>query len=333
VGRIFRTKGNAAILQWATGMQNAMIAEHSENRSWRSIADLMGPALAHIAFLGAPLNEKSLTPGRCDLAPKVVRETLRRFSVYDLESRTDLSGLRIRDCGDVALKTRAPEEAFEPLADAARDAYGAELTLIIGGNNAVTRPGVRALGDLSRVGLVTLDAHFDLRDTDGGLNNGNPVRALMEDGLPGKNIVQIGLAPFANTRRMHEFAESHSVDIHTASACHEQGVVKLVEKALTRLSKTCDAVYVDFDIDVIDRAQCPGAPGARPGGLPVRDFFAVARAAAAFPKVKAVDLTEFDPSLDVSDITALAAGRWVCEILSGFSARSAKPARKGRRPE
>jgi formiminoglutamase len=303
----------------------------SENRSWRSIADLLSPALAHVAFLGAPLNEKSLTPGRCDVAPKVVRESLRRFSVYDVETGGDLSGLRVRDCGDVALKTRTPEEAFGPLVEAARDAYGAELTLIIGGNNAVTRPGVRALGELSRVGLLTLDAHFDLRDTDGGLNNGNPLRALIEDGLPGKNIVQIGLAPFANTRRMHDFAKAQGIQINPLTECHEQGVVKLVDKALARLSKTCEAIYVDFDIDVIDRAQCPGAPGARPGGLAVRDFFAAARVVAAHPKVKAVDLTEFDPSLDVSDITALTAGRWVCEILSGFAARSAKPAKKDKR--
>lgn len=294
----------------------------SENRGWRSIADLMSPALAHVAFIGAPLSEKSLTPGRCDLGPKVVREALRRFSVYDLETGLDLSDLKIRDCGDVSLRTRTPEVAFHPLRDAVRDAAGAELTVIVGGNNAVTRPGLHGLGaDLSRIGLLTLDAHFDLRDTDGGLNNGNPVRALIDDGLPGRNIIQIGLAPFANTKRMHEFARTQGIEAHTISDCFERGIVKLAEKALTRLARACDTIYVDFDIDVIDRAQCPGAPGARPGGLPVRDFFAAARAIAAHPKVRAVDLTEFDPSLDSSDVAALTAGRWVCEILAGFSGR------------
>ena len=57
---------------------------------------------------------------------------------------------------------------------------------------------------------------------------------------------------------------------------------------------------VDFDIDVIDRAQLPGAPGARPGGLPVADFFRAARRLAEEERVRLVDLTEFDPSLDVS---------------------------------
>jgi formiminoglutamase len=294
----------------------------SENRQWQSIADLLSPALSRAALLGAPLSEKSLTPGRCDLGPKVVREALRRLSVYDLETGVDLAGLRVRDCGDVFLKTRTPEEAFLPLVDAMREASSAELVIVLGGNNAITRPCLRGLGeDLSRLGLITFDAHFDLRDCDGGLNNGNPVRALIEDGLPGKNIVQIGLQPFANSRRMHEFALAQGIEVHTIADCAERGAVKLADKALARLARQCDAIYVDFDIDVIDRAAAPGAPGARPGGLPLRDFFALARSVGAHPKVRAVDLSEFDPSLDVKDLTALVAARWAAEILAGFSQR------------
>lgn len=295
-------------------------SEHSECRRWTSVADLFA-ASGRVAFIGAPLNEKSLTPGRCDLAPKIVRETLRRFSVYDLETETDLSALKIEDRGDLNLKTRTPEESFAPIRDAVRGVAGHDLTILIGGNNAVTRPGVHGLGDLARVGLLTLDAHFDLRDTDCGLTNGNPVRALLEDGLPGKNIAQIGLAPFANTKRMHETAKAAGIEVRTIADCRKHGLKTLAGAALDRLSKHCDAIFVDFDIDVIDRAQCPGAPGARPGGLAVHDFFAAARTIAAHKKVRAVDLTEFDPSLDSSDVTTLAAGRWVCEILAGFARR------------
>jgi arginase family enzyme len=55
--------------------------------------------------------------------------------------------------------------------------------------------------------------------------------------------------------------------------------------------------------------------------MPAAMFFAAARRLAAEPRVRLVDLTEFDPSLDVSDISALTAGRWVCEILSGYAGR------------
>ena len=109
---------------------------------------------------------------------------------------------------DVAIDGLTIEQATGPIRDACADSVARhQLTLLVGGNNAVTRPAVVALGlPLDQVGLITLDAHFDLRDTSGGLGNGNPVRALREDGLPGKNIAQIGLAPFANSAAMHRDA-------------------------------------------------------------------------------------------------------------------------------
>ncbi len=296
----------------------------SEARSWRSVADLVTDGAADVALLGAPMNERSLTPGRCDLAPKVIRETLKRFSVYDVEAEASLSA-SLHDAGDVDLKTVSPADGFAPIREAAAAlAERHALTIVLGGNNAVTRPAVHAMGDLKTTGLITLDAHFDLRDTDQGMLNGNPVKALLEDGLPGSNIAQIGLAPFANTLRMHEVARASGIAVRTIADVRARGIAKVVDAALAHLDH-CERIFVDFDIDVIDRSQCPGAPGARPGGMAVADFFAATRQLAACPKVAGVDLTEFDPSLDVSDITALTAGRWVCEVLAGFSARKPTP--------
>jgi arginase family enzyme len=287
---------------------------------WKSVADLLGDE-GEVALIGAPMEAGSVTAGRCDLAPETVRRALRRFSNYDVETGKEL-GLAVRDAGDAAVRGVSPAEGFEPIRDAVEaETKRHELTLLLGGNNAVTRPAAHALGlPLDRVGLITLDAHFDMRDTDQGPMNGNPVRCLIEDGLPGWNICQIGLAPFANTAEMHRDASAAGIAVFTAADCHARGILPVVEEALERLAHK-ELLFVDFDIDVIDRSQLPGAPGARPGGLPVRDFFAAARRLAAHPKVKLVDLTEFDPSLDLSDIAALTAGRWVCEILAGFAMR------------
>jgi arginase family enzyme len=287
---------------------------------WKSVADLLADE-GEVALIGAPMEAGSVTPGRCDLAPETVRRALRRFSTYDVETGLEL-GFAVRDARDVPVQGISPADGFEPIRDAVEaETKRHDLTLLIGGNNAVTRPAAHALGlPLDKVGLITLDAHFDMRDTDQGPMNGNPVRCLIEDGLPGWNICQIGLAPFANTAEMHRDASAAGIAIFTAAECHARGILPVVEEALERLAHK-EALFVDFDIDVIDRSQLPGAPGARPGGLASRDFFAAARRLAAHPKVRLVDLTEFDPSLDVSDISALTAGRWVCEILAGFSGR------------
>ena len=290
--------------------------------SWKSVADLIVESgTVPVALAGAPMEAGSVTPGRCDLAPATIRRTLRRFSTYDVETGEALD-MALLDAGDADVVGVLPADGFAPILQLVRRCtLDHELTLLLGGNNAVTRPAAHGLGPpLDAVGLITLDAHFDLRETDQGLINGNPVRALLEDGLPGTNICQIGLAPFANTAKMHRDAEAAGIGVWTIADCRKQGVTAILKQALARLGEL-EAIMVDFDIDVIDRSQCPGAPGARPGGMPVEMFLEAARFLAAAPKVKLVDLTEFDPSLDVSDITALTAGRWVCEILAGYAAR------------
>jgi formiminoglutamase len=296
----------------------------SDCRSWFSAADLLTQdASAPVALLGAPLGLGSITPGKCDLAPATLRAAMKRMSVYDLETETDLSVLRVFDAGNADVEQLQPAEALEPIVSRMRPLLAAhKLTMLIGGNNAITRPAVHALDPtLQRVGLLTLDAHFDLRDTDCGLTNGNPVQALLEDGMPGAHIAQIGLLPFANTKKAHEKAKAAGIYVATAAACRAQGLAAIAENALARLSAKCDVIHVDFDIDVVERHAMPGAPGARPGGVAVQDFLDATRLICAHPKVKSVDLTEFDPSLDVAAISALTAARWACEVLAGYLKR------------
>ena len=291
--------------------------------SWPNLTDLLvnADAEAPVGLLGAPLAAGSVTPGRCDLAPALLRATLRRIGRYDVETGRELASL-IADHGDVAIDGMTIEEATAPIrvacaASVARHA----LTLLVGGNNAVTRPGVLALAlPLEKVGLITLDAHFDLRDTSGGLGNGNPVRALREDGLPGPNIAQVGLASFANSQAMHRDAIDGGHLVVTMERARRDGIVQAVSTALAHVAH-CEAIVVDCDIDVIDRGQLPGAPGARPGGMAAHDFFAATRMLASERKVRRIDLTEWDPPLDPTDLSALVAARWVAECLAGFEAR------------
>jgi len=295
----------------------------SDCRSWFSAADLLtDDASAPVALLGAPLGLGSITPGRCDLAPAIVRAACKRMSVYDLETGTDLSALHVFDAGDVDVVAKEPAEALAPIVERLGPLTRAHaLTILLGGNNAVTRPAVHALDPtLKRVGLLTLDAHFDLRDTDCGLTNGNPLQALLEEGVPGAHIAQVGLLPFANTKKAHEKAKAAGILIYDALHWREHGVLT-IQEALAKLAERVDVIHVDFDIDVVERGCMPGAPGARPGGALPHEFFDATRHICAHPKVRSVDLTEFDPSLDVASISALTAARWVCEVLAGYVQR------------
>jgi arginase family enzyme len=51
------------------------------------------------------------------------------------------------------------------------------------------------------------------------------------------------------------------------------------------------------------------------------DFFKAVRHLASVPRVRVIDLTEWDPPLDATDLSALTAARWVAECLAGYELR------------
>jgi formiminoglutamase len=233
--------------------------------------------------------------------------------------------LGARDLGDIPLADVTLEDALAPISSAVAHALeNADAVVMIGGNNGVTRPGVHGLSkSLDNCGLITLDAHFDLRDLDGGLTNGNPIRALLNDGLPGEKIVQIGLQPFANSRAYSDLARTSGITIMTMDQVRAHDVEMLLNEAFEYLSRITDTIYVDLDIDVLDRIFAPATSGSRPGGLTPWELRRVAWLCGVNPKVRVIDLVEVDPTRDIADSTMLATGSCLLSFASGLVTRLA----------
>jgi arginase family enzyme len=197
-----------------------------------------------------------------------------------------------------------------------------ELLVLLGGDNLLTWPAVQALSsDLSRVGLLTLDAHHDVRGFHAGPTNGTPVRGLLEAGLRGDNVVQVGIAELTNSREYRTWCAERAVRVVPIADCRSQ-LGEVVRAELDRLATRCDWVYVDLDVDVVDRAFVPGCPGARPGGLLPHDLLAAAVEAGRHPSVRAVDVVEVDAAADVNDVTVQLAAMCLLSVAAGFAART-----------
>ncbi len=279
-----------------------------------------------LTVLGAPLRLGSITPGRCDLAPQAIRQALARFSTYDIETAIDVRQLIAQDFGDLDLADARPEEAFAPLTEAVRDALkNADALVLLGGDNSITRPGCHGVGaSLNSCGLLTLDAHLDLRDTRAGLSNGNPVRALLDDGLPGSHIVQIGIQSFANSRAYAEVARNAGIKVITADEVRARSLDVAISESLEHLSAHVENIYVDLDLDVLDRAYAPATPGSRPGGFMPFEIRRAAWLCGRHPKVRVMDLVEIDPTQDIADATTMAAAACLLSFASGLLQRLSK---------
>jgi formiminoglutamase len=278
----------------------------------------------HLGVLGVPLRLGSITSGRCDLAPQAIREALHRYSTWDFDAGVDVGQLRINDIGDLPVADTLPGEAFMRVASDARALLANHTAVVLmGGDNSVTRPGVHALGSsLNRCALLTLDAHLDLRSLDEGLTNGNPVRALLADGLHGDHIVQVGIQSFANSPAYAAFAREAGIRVVTADRVRERSIGAVISESLAYLAQEADAIYVDLDLDVMDRAFAPGTPGSRPGGLTPADIRRAAHLCGRHPKVRMMDLVELDPQKDITNLTALAGAACLLSFASGIICRS-----------
>lgn len=281
-------------------------------------------ASATLAVVGAPVRLGSISGGRFDRAPEAIRRCLGRFSTALVDPPGDVRAVAARDLGDLDLADARPEHALPVLSGAVRGALAdADAVAIVGGDNSITRGAVHGLGeDLSRVALLTLDAHVDFRDTAGGMTNGNPVRALVEDGLPGPNVVQLGIQSFANSPSYLQAAREAGITIATVERIREHSLDGAVREALDALAGRAAAIHVDLDLDVLDASFAPGSPGARPGGLAPWDLQRAAWLCGAHPAVRAIDLVEVDPDRDAGGLTALSAASALLWFAAGLAARN-----------
>jgi len=310
-----------------------------EDPQWpRASAWLAGGGARHqgaprLAVLGAPLSVTSISPSRADTTPTAIRKALRRFSTAyaaaDPAGDVDLEGVAVDDLGDVGLRDLTISEVHAAITagvagagTAAGSAGAPDLVVVLGGDNAVTRPALRGrCPDLRRAGLLTLDAHHDLRGFHAGVTNGTPVRGLLEDGLPPSHIVQIGLGSFTNARAHRRMALGSGIAVVTARAARDEGVGACVTRHLDALAGRCDAIWVDLDLDVLDVTFAPGCPGARPGGLAPWELLDAAFVAGAHPRVTGLDIVEVDAVADTTGVTVDVAAQCLLHAAAGLASR------------
>ncbi|HEX9093446.1 MAG TPA: arginase family protein [Coriobacteriia bacterium] len=284
------------------------------------VASAQASEPADVGLLGVPAWRSSITPTGAHATPAAVRDALLRCSTYAASREIDLASLRAIDFGDVADPDGENGEARTGAAVAAA-ARSARLLIAVGGDNSIAYSVMRGLAgdDLSGFGLITLDAHHDLRD---GVSNGSPVRRLIEAGLPGANVVQIGIADFANSAAYAQRARDLGITVVPRAALRRQSPAEAAREALALAGAGGRAVYVDIDVDVCDRAIAPGCPSAVPGGLAADELREFAFELAADPRVRAIDITEVDATSDALDQrTVRLAALLVLEAAAGYAAR------------
>lgn len=166
-----------------------------------------------------------------------------------------------------------------------------------------------------RVGVLNLDAHFDLREADEP-SSGTPflqmARADQEAGRTFDYTV-LGISEPNNTGILFRTADELGVEHLTDEQCqprHLEAVLEVVDRLVERV----DVIHLSIDLDVLPAAVAPGVSAPAGYGVPLETIQAVCHRVARSGKLVLVDVVELCPRLDVDGRTARAAARLITTL-------------------
>lgn len=275
---------------------------------------------------GVPYPVPGLTAG-CAEAPAAIRARSRRLARFAGHHDFDLDGPMLPpgssfhavDAGDLA---GSPDDGAGNAARA-EEAIRAVLAagavpIVLGGDDSVTIPVVRAFADRGPLTVVQVDAHLDFRDEVAGVREGysSPMRRSAEMAHV-ERIVQVGLRGVGSARSS-DVADARAAGnvLVTARQLRERGVPWLLDQLPTERP-----AFLAFDLDGLDPSVVPAVSGLSPGGIGYQEGLDLLAGMVQRCGLVGAAFTELVPSLDRNGISALVAVRLVMRLLAELARR------------
>lgn len=228
----------------------------------------------------------------------------------------------VYDAGDVVCADGELEAAQERLAQNLADILAdGHFPLVLGGGHEVafgTWQGLAAhlagRGERApRIGIVNLDAHFDLRDPAHAHSSGTPFAQIAEAaaarGWPFRYAC-LGVSRASNTRALFRRAAELDVLVREDREITPTSL-SAVQAALDAFIADCEHLYLTIDIDVLPACEAPGVSAPAPRGVPIALLEVLAEQVRDSGKLRVADLAELNPEHDIDQRTARVAARLV----------------------
>lgn len=274
---------------------------------------------AEIGVLGVPFDNAVSWRGGTRHAPQRIRSITPHLGLTTEEGV--VLRIRVKDYGDVETDLNW-ERFFETTeASAAEIIQGRHrLAFFLGGDHSVGIPLFKAFAKsfTGPVGYIQFDSHPDLADNFEGhpWSHANTARRnLDQPNLSPAHLAFVGLRSFL-TEELDYYAAHPEIGWHTARSVYGRGI-EAVARDVIRQIQGVEAVYMSLDIDGIDPSCTPGTGTPEHGGPTTRECLEFLRLIFANLPIRAMDIVEVSPPLDLSDVTSLAALKVMYEVF-GF---------------
>lgn len=270
------------------------------------------PDQARAIIYGMPMDwTVSFRPGS-RFGPNRIREASLGLEEYSPYMDKHLEEVAYFDAGDIPLPFGNPKRSLDMIYDYAKKILDQDkFPLGLGGEHLVSWPIFQAVYEkYPDLKIIHIDAHADLREEYEGetLSHSTPIRKVSELIGP-ENVYSFGIR--SGMREEFQYAKESGMHMYRYE------VAEPLEKVLPELKNS--NVYVTIDIDVLDPAFAPGTGTAEAGGISSKELLkAIQLIAASDLNVIGADLVEVAPAYDPTEQTAIAASKFIREILLGW---------------
>ncbi len=280
---------------------------------------LPGPDTGTIGILGyccdAGVRRNQGRPGAVS-GPAHIRQQLGKLPLHLPEA------IQVWDLGDIYCDDSDMEAAQQLLAGKVSALVNKGVfPLVLGGGHDVAYGHYRGLRDTlpkgSRLGIINLDAHLDLRDPSQGNNSGTPFHQIALDAEREGfefHYLCMGVRSDANDAGLFQRAAELGVSLLPRQA-FVPWKRKMVKKQLNAFLEEVDHIYLTIDLDGFSSAYAPGVSAASPMGFCPDIALFVLRHIISSGKLMAADVAELNPAYDKDQQTAKLAASLVHRIM------------------
>ncbi len=279
------------------------------------ISSLIVGSGGRVALLGIPWDWSTSGRPGSRYAPQAVRSALYSLRTWAPSLGSRLAG-SITDYGDLRVAPGDWNTTRERIEEALGNVYSAghEFTVILGGDHSITEATAAPLARDGGVGLLVLDAHYDLRSVSEGLTSGSWLWGLLKRHRGRVAAAVVGVADYSNPWYLEERARELGVRIVTRLELREDP--SSWRDAVEALQASgVENIYISIDMDHLDQSYAPGVNSPTPLGMTPLESLDVLRYATAKLKPKAVDVVEIVPAADLAGLTVSLAARLLAYTL------------------
>jgi len=290
-----------------------------------------------IDLIGVPID---LGAGRrgVDMGPSAIRYA-------HLQNKLEELGYAIEDKGNIDVPIQEMCAITDPklkyidcIIPMGRRIAGAVATsiqagrfpLVLGGDHSLSVGSICGAAKQKKLGVIWVDAHADFNTpetTPSGNIHGMPLAALCGLGDPRLVALWDETPPVLDPKRVAVIGardldagekrnlREAGVMVQSMEQIDRLGMVSALEKAIERVSRDVDGIYLSFDMDSLDPRHAPGVGTPVNGGLTFREAHLACEVIAETGQLIGMDMVEVNPILDVQNQTALLAVEFIRSAL------------------